>query len=92
VPFVDLVFSSDEHLNHLLGYIQGVCFRPLFLERRSNEATTNEKNDERRELKAHPLKDSKFEEDISSERSKQMICREEETSGYNKPRGANEVG
>lgn len=28
VPFVNLVFSSDKHLNHLLRYVQGICFRP----------------------------------------------------------------
>lgn len=28
VPFVNLVFCSDKHLNHLLGYVQSIRFRP----------------------------------------------------------------
>lgn len=30
MSFVNLVFSSDKHFDHLLGNVQRVCFRPIW--------------------------------------------------------------
>lgn len=79
MALVNLVFSSHKHLDHLLANVEGICFRPKCIE----------KNYDKRIIYCHrvikvyfgigyPLKDSNFGKDISSERSKQMICNEED--------------
>lgn len=82
MALVNLVFSSDKHLNHLLAYVEGIRFRPKWID---SQITTKSTKYYHWVIKidisiAYPLKDSNFGKDISSERSKQMICREEDNT------------
>lgn len=76
VPLIDLVLRSNKHLNHLLANVQGVR---LWSERTNNQITAQEQmshckqNNDDYVSMLYPLKDSNFGNDISSERSRQMI-------------------
>ena len=83
VPLVNLMLCSDKHLNHLLGYVQGVGFRPNTTTFQfPSSANTPPKRcifswimycNMWASKKTYPLNDSSFCNDISSERSRQMI-------------------
>lgn len=80
MALVNLVFSSHKHLDHLLANVEGICFRPECIEKNYYKSITSQYH---RVIKVcfgigYPLKDSNFGKDISSERSKQMICNEED--------------
>lgn len=78
MSLIDLVFCSDEHLNHLLANVKSIRFRPKQINSQTAakvKKTIMAKNNGPLSI-CYPLKDSNFGNDISSERSKQMICKE----------------